>query len=159
MSAEMRRTNHVVRYAFFAASVGWSAVLPATSLIASRAHAPALFYAAAAAVYGVGALMCHQLPARSFHLWTVQMPVCARCAGIYVGAAITSLVALVPRMREPRSVTRLALLVAATPTLLTLAFEWWTGQMPANWIRAAAGLPAGAIVTALVVAATGDQVN
>ncbi len=38
-------------------------------------------------VYGVGSLICHQLPERSYHLWAAQMPVCARCAGIYFGAA------------------------------------------------------------------------
>ncbi|MBI3403383.1 MAG: DUF2085 domain-containing protein [Acidobacteria bacterium] len=129
-----------------------------TSWAAGRAHAPALLYSAAAAVYAIGALVCHQLPARSFHLWAVQMPVCARCAGIYVGAAIASLIALTS-IREPPRVSRVTLLAAAVPTALTLVFEWWTGQMPANWIRAAAGLPMGAIVTALVVAATGDQVN
>ena len=33
-------------------------------------------------------LVCHQLPARSFHLWMPSLPVCARCTGIYLGAAI-----------------------------------------------------------------------
>ena len=38
------------------------------------------------------------------------------------------------------------LLVAFVPTAVTLAFEWSTGVMPANWIRALAGLPLGAAV-------------
>ena len=42
-------------------------------------------------VYGLGSLLCHQLPERSYHLWAAQMPVCARCAGIYFGAACGAL--------------------------------------------------------------------
>jgi hypothetical protein len=32
------------------------------------------------------------------------------------------------------------------PTALTLAYEWTTGIMPSNWIRALAGVPLGAAV-------------
>lgn len=140
-------------------SIGWAAVLPMTSWAAGRAHAPSILYVFATAVYGVGALICHQLPARSFHLWTVQMPVCARCAGIYVGAALASLIAMAFARRDARRVTGLAILAAAAPTALTLVYEWWSGQMPANWIRAAAGVPIGVMVTTVVMAATGDRVN
>jgi uncharacterized membrane protein len=87
------------------------------------------------------------------------MPVCARCAGIYFGAAIASLIALATPMRHEPRVTRTAIAFAVAPAALTLAYEWWSGQMPANWIRAASGIPIGAMVTALVVGATGDQVN
>jgi uncharacterized membrane protein len=87
------------------------------------------------------------------------MPVCARCAGIYAGAAIASLLALALAQRTAPRVTRAAVLAAAVPTALTLVYEWSSGQMPAHWIRAVAGAPIGALVTALVVAATGDQVN
>lgn len=34
--------------------------------------------------YGVGRLICHQLPDRSFFLDGQQLPVCARCTGLYV---------------------------------------------------------------------------
>jgi hypothetical protein len=35
-----------------------------------------------------------------------------------------------------------------SPTALTLVFEWTTGTMPANWIRALAGFPIGAAAPA-----------
>jgi hypothetical protein len=38
------------------------------------------------------------------------------------------------------------LLTALVPTAATLVFEWTTGVMPANWIRALAGLPLGVAV-------------
>jgi uncharacterized membrane protein len=34
----------------------------------------------------VGSCWCHQLPARSPHLFGVQMPLCWRCSGILFGA-------------------------------------------------------------------------
>ena len=46
---------------------------------------------AAAGTYLVGSVICHQRPDRSFRLWGVQMPVCARCAGLYLGAAVGAL--------------------------------------------------------------------
>ena len=43
---------------------------------------------AAAAVYAAGSLVCHQRPERSFHLAGAQLPVCARCLGLYVGGFV-----------------------------------------------------------------------
>ena len=43
-------------------------------------------------MYGIGAFICHQLPERSFHLGGFQIPVCARCLGIYAGVALTACV-------------------------------------------------------------------
>ncbi|MCX6894352.1 MAG: DUF2085 domain-containing protein [Verrucomicrobia bacterium] len=36
---------------------------------------------------------CHQIPERSFLMWGYQFPVCARCAGAYIGefASVVSL--------------------------------------------------------------------
>ena len=45
---------------------------------------------------------------------------------------------------------RRLLLVALVPTAITLVYEWTTGTMPANWIRALAGLPLGASVAWLI---------
>ena len=34
----------------------------------------------------VGSWVCHQLPERSPHIWGVQLPLCWRCTGIFLGA-------------------------------------------------------------------------
>ena len=85
------------------------------------------------------------------------MPVCARCTGIYAGAAVTAIVATVRTLRPPSADTwvgpydkRTALVLAGLPTILTLVYEWTTGQTPANWIRAAAGVPIGVVVAWIV---------
>ena len=115
------------------------------------------------AVYGVGSLVCHQRPERSYQLWTAQMPVCARCAGIYAGAVI-GVIASAWRSgsvgaRVRRLGPRAILALAVTPTLVTLVYEWTTGDMPAHAIRAAAGVAIGLVVAWLVVAAADNQVN
>lgn len=131
-------------------------------------------YLSALTVYAIGSVVCHQLPDRSFHLWGRQLPVCARCTGIYVGAAVVALIALAVARLKPRApviarlkprapvVARLKpraplAAFAVTPTLVTLAYEWITGTTPANWIRAAAGLTLGGIVSALVLAPVDEE--
>ena len=142
----------IARRAFVAATLGWAAALPLAAFAASRPHA-SLWYAFAFIVYGVGSIVCHQLPARSFHLWAAQMAVCARCTGIYVGAALGVLPMRLPPVRSTFS----ALAVAAIPTSATLVYEWTGGQMPSNWIRAAAGVPIGFVVAALVLRPPSDE--
>jgi len=142
----------LLRRVFLFASVTWAASMPLTAFAASRSDAPSLVYGFAVALYGVGHLICHQLPVRTFHLWDAALPVCARCSGIYAGAAIASIaMALQPwRLRAghngPPMEPRVVLLVALVPTAATLVFEWTTGVMPANWIRAVAGIPLGVAV-------------
>ena len=150
-------------------------LLPVAPYLATRAHASAAGSAIVLALYGIGALICHQRPERSFHLWAAQLPVCARCTGIYIGAAVASVVAAVrgtkasgsgdrgrkKRARPPalpeRSRARAVLAAAVVPTALTLLYEWTTGRMPANMTRAAAGMPIGVAVAWLVLHATDGE--
>ncbi len=141
----------VLRRAFLTASTAWVAALPLATFAASRPSAASAVYGFALSVYAVGRVICHQLPARSFHLWGASLPVCARCTGIYIGAAAASVAVAVSRRRsvDARSATqdpRVVLLLACAPTAATLAFEWTTGVTPSNAIRALAGLPLGAAV-------------
>lgn len=102
--------------------------------------------AAAALVYEGAARICHQRPERSFHIAGVQLPVCARCAGLYVSGAVGTLLAWATwrrRTAEPRH-TRLVLMAAAVPTALTLGFELMGLAFPSNSVRALSALPLGA---------------
>ncbi len=139
-----------------AASVVWAVVLPLAPLAATRPRQGAALFSFAYAAYGIGSVICHQIDVRSFHLWSAQLPVCARCTGIYIGAAVTALTAallppLAPRSSDARTVLFRRVLVAAMlPTAATLAFEWTTGVMPANVVRALAGAPIGAAVAWII---------
>jgi len=153
----------VLRRAFVAAALAWAALLVAVPFIASRAHATSPGSVLVVAVYGIGSLVCHQLPERCWRLWTAQMPVCARCTGIYLGAAIAALMSAVFRSPERLALrvraARVLLALAALPSLATLVYEWTTGVTPSNALRFAAGIPIGVVVAWLIVSATEDQVN
>jgi len=145
----------LLRRAFLVASTAWLAAIPLAAFAASRPDPATVLpgaYGFALAVYATGHVVCHQLPLRSFHLWGVSLPVCARCTGVYAGAAAAAIALTAGRWR-PSAVTRattvdpkLVLLAALVPTAVTLVFEWTTGTMPGNWIRALAGVPLGAAV-------------
>lgn len=164
-----------LRRGFVLTAAAWAVALPLATFAAGRPHASSIVYGFALAAYGIGNIVCHQLPERSFHLWSAQMPVCARCTGVYGGAAIAALLASVTALPKRRSTfrmvsiasafvghrfggvrfsradRRLALVAAALPTVATLVYEWTTGHVPSNGIRFAAGFPIGAVVSWLAV--------
>ena len=91
MGAFGPRYHRRVRAALALAAIVWLTLL---------ILAPVLPVPMAGIVYALGSRICHQRPERSFHLFAAQLPVCARCVGIYAGAAIGSLLA------QPRTVRR-----------------------------------------------------
>jgi uncharacterized membrane protein len=123
--------------------------------------APLLPAAAAAVTYAAASLLCHQRPERSFYLGAYQLPVCARCLGIYAGAAAGGAAALL--MGRWRSLTaarrgvsrRVAAITvfALLPTVVTVALEWMGAWYPSNGTRALAGTPAGFVVALVVTRA------
>jgi uncharacterized membrane protein len=144
------------RRAYVAAAIAWTIALPLGAWIASRAHASGAASALAIAIYGIGGVVCHQLRERSFHLWSAQLPVCARCTGVYLGAAIgVAVPAIRPSEAGPSKLgpyrARTIVIAAAMPSLATLVYEWTTGDMPSNWIRFAAGLPLGVAASWLML--------
>jgi uncharacterized membrane protein len=149
-------TKTALRPILVAAPVVWIVALVTAVFVASRPSVGVPVYVLSAAVYEIGSLVCHQLPKRSFYFWGAQLPVCARCTGIYVGAAASALVATRMGEAPQRQLWDRAkelLLLGAMPTAVTLFYEWFSGSMPGHWIRAAAGFPLGAIVMLIVLAA------
>jgi uncharacterized membrane protein len=96
------------------------------------------------ALYDAARHVCHQLPSRSFHVASVSLPVCARCLGLYLGGMSGALCGWPGPPRMPFHIRRI-LLLAAVPTALTFAVEWFGFVSPTNRIRFAAALPLGAL--------------
>jgi hypothetical protein len=124
--------------------------------------APVLWIPVAGVMYAAGSFICHQLPERSFHVQGAQLPVCARCLGLYCGGAFGSVLgaSAIVRYRINRGQPLLARAVrwrwtvaAAIPTLATVVLEWGFGWPLSNTVRAAAALPLGAAVAFVVVSA------
>jgi Predicted membrane protein (DUF2085) len=156
-----------LRRAFVGTSATWLVALPLATFASSRPYSPTPVYLLSFGTYLVGSLLCHQRPERSFFLWGSQMPVCARCTGIYAGAAIAALaLPFVARLKSSRRSAdgaeaarstgftlhwaRNLLIVSIVPAAATLGYEWTTGDTPANWIRAVSGLPIGVVVAWIV---------
>ena len=121
------------------------------------AAAPVLPVPLAGLLYAAGSLICHQIPERSFHYQGFQLPVCARCLGLYAGGAAGGLSAvagvLVARV-DPRITTRhIVTALAAVPTVATFVLEHGAGWRVSNATRALAGIPLGAAVAFVVVSA------
>lgn len=129
--------------ALAAGALLWSAaVLLAPLGLASHRAIPV---AVASVLYEAAGLICHQRPERSFHAAAVQLPVCARCAGLYWSAAAGALAAWLARPRDLAArALRLLLGIAAIPTAITVAVEVLGLASPSNAARALAGLPLGA---------------
>lgn len=114
-------------------------------------------------IFAIGGLICHQRPERSFFWATHQFPVCARCTGLYLSAAL-GLVGWAaikiqgrnrPRPIDPRA-ARAWLIAAALPTLISVAsgaLDVWDGT---NITRATLALPLG-FVGGVIVAAVATK--
>lgn len=123
------------------ASVVWlGAILFAPFAIASGRP---VFSRGAAGLYAAGAHICHQRPERCFLIAGRPMPVCARCSGLYAGAALAGPLALVAVAGLSSRRARQVAAVASLPTLLTWGMEMAGLAHPSNSLRFAAALPLG----------------
>jgi uncharacterized membrane protein len=110
-------------------------------------------------VYEIGGMICHQKPERSFHLLGIQLPVCARCFGLYGSGAAGALVAYLGPAVEPSS-SRLSAAIlglAALPTAVSVGSEWLGILHPGSAARAIAAIPLGLAAAWLFVRALRAQ--
>jgi uncharacterized membrane protein len=150
-SSRVRHTRERALTAWLAAltcaAVTWVALVLTTPVALAQGRVPLLTLA----TYHAGSLVCHQRPDRSFHLSGVQLPVCARCLGLYLaGAAGLTAAWLFTGRMSPRSV-RTLLAVAAAPIVATVALEWLGAIATTDAMRLATGLPLGFVAGLVVV--------
>ncbi len=160
------------------AAVVWAAMLPAAAYAAALPADRPAAQVFAFAVYAFGSAICHQRDERSFHLFAEQLPVCARCTGLYAGAAIAAIwyvglfrirksgpglsraegpgpsgVEGLPSGAAGTGIARLLLASAAVPMAASLVYEWATGDVPSNMVRAGTGIVLGSAVAYVILAA------
>jgi uncharacterized membrane protein len=122
-----------------AAALTWSAII---LLSPAALHRPST-RGAATLVYAASSRICHQRVERSFAVAGVQMPVCARCSGLYLAGAAGALLAWFRRADRPAGNVRLLLALAALPTAATFSLEFLGILAFSNGVRALAALPLG----------------
>jgi uncharacterized membrane protein len=69
----------------------------------------------------VGSSVCHQIPSHSFSAGDIQFPVCARCAGLYLGSFIGLVYALISGKKK--GIPEKGYLI-----LMTFLFILWAGD-------------------------------
>lgn len=114
---------------------------------------------AVAFIFAIGSVICHQLPDRSFFVDGQQLPVCARCTGLYLGAAAGFAAWLLVRIGRGRGAGAIQprramafVAIAAAPTIVSFTsgvIGLWDGS---NATRAALALPLGVTAGAVVAA-------
>jgi len=138
-------------------AICWALLLPLAPLL-HGSQPPRFVSALAWAPYLAGSFVCHQRPDRSFTTRSVVWPVCGRCAGLYLSAALGATLLLAgggawragARGARGLSAWRLALLLAALPTAVSWCVEragWWS---PASSTRAWLAVPLGVTIGALL---------
>jgi uncharacterized membrane protein len=142
---QQARWQKLVTIVIFLAFIGWLLATPSGLL----GKADAVAYA-----------VCHRIDSRSFHLGDRQIPLCARCSGMYLGA----LVGLIfQALTKPRRTGTPAKSVLSCLVLLVLAFTLDGGNSylslfpglphlyePQNWLRLATGTGMGLALSAML---------
>jgi uncharacterized membrane protein len=110
----------------------------------------------------IGYAICHQIPDRSFHMDGHKLPLCARCTGTYLGAAIGFLsLAVLRRWRagEMLSTGMIVIMVVFIGLMgidgLNSYLSLWGGNLPTlytpqNWLRVATGSLNGIALSMIV---------
>jgi uncharacterized membrane protein len=134
----------VVARSVVAIAVAWLAAL----FVAPLAVANGRGAAAVLVTYQAASLVCHQRPERSLRVGGTQMPVCARCFGLYAGfvAGALAISTITSKGRSSVGVrrTRILLASAAAPMVLTVVLEMAGGIEATNLLRLLTGLAFGA---------------
>lgn len=143
----------LVALSFFLVLVGW--ILTTPPGFSEKADA-------------IGYAVCHRIPERSFHIGDYQLPLCARCSGMYLGAFIgLGFQALISRRRSGmppwRVIIPLVFLVLAfgldgSNSYLYLIKQTYPGALanipnlyiPNNTLRLLTGSGMGLVISAAI---------
>jgi uncharacterized membrane protein len=149
--------------AFGVMATGWAAAIGLAPILGESSSLGA---GLAGLTYMIGSVVCHQHADRSFHLAAVQLPVCARCTGLYIGGAIGMVTWLIWRRLRFETVAHvdakratLGLAITAAPTLLTVATAFAGVWDLSNAGRALLALPLGLVAGAVLSAAAANDLN
>ena len=90
--------------------------------------------------------LCHGIPTRCLELWSVPMPICARCTAIYAGLILgIAFFLILPRIQA--HIARRILAVAAVPMLIDGLTQLAMLRESTNLLRIETGLVIGVAFT------------
>lgn len=102
-------------------------------------------------LFSLGSGLCHQIPERSFIFGSVQLPLCARCTGIYVGFFFAFVALLAMYWRAPRRGTLsrfyyISLIILGLPLVFDGLSSYLGFRSTSNLIRLLSGAAFGSIL-------------
>jgi hypothetical protein len=119
--------------------------------------------------HGACSRLCHQRPERSFATAGLTWPVCGRCTGLYLGAALGALAAWAAVRRAPSGAfysgrtgpnrARVLLVGAAAPTAISWGLEAVGLTAVPTAVRFVAAVPLGAAAAWVVALAAAAAVR
>ena len=86
-------------------------------------------------IFELGGWVCHQAPERSLHIAGVQMPLCARCTALLLGAVVATLYVV---LRRPLPPTQLCFALTL-PMPVEIIFASWGIIEGGNALRSVTG--------------------
>ncbi|RMG93192.1 MAG: DUF2085 domain-containing protein [Chloroflexi bacterium] len=112
----------------------------------------------------VGYAVCHRITSRSFILNGRQLPLCARCTGIYLGVALVFLIFWLSGRLRWSELPRLPILLAMLGFIGVMGIDGINSYLhffpnaphlytPRNWLRLVTGMGAGLTMGTLVMPA------
>lgn len=108
----------------------------------------------------IGYAVCHQIPARSFFLGGRQLPLCARCSGMYLGALVTLIYQI--RLGRLGGMPARKILIILGAFLIAFAMDGINSYLhlfpnlpnfyePRNWLRLLTGTGVGIGMSAVLL--------
>ena len=109
----------------------------------------------------VGYAICHQIPERSFHIAGQQLPLCARCTGIYMGSLTTFTLMAVWGRRRAAKLPSVPITLVLLLFILSMGVDGINSYLsffpnvphlyePQNWLRLTTGTLEGLALSAFV---------
>ncbi|HUI09644.1 MAG TPA: DUF2085 domain-containing protein [Bacteroidota bacterium] len=141
------RSERLTHAVILAGAALWCMLILAAPLATATSAMPF-----GALVYAFFQPVCHQIDARSFHLFGAPLAVCARCSSIYFGFLAGTIVypAFRARIRR-RTPGRLFLAVAVAPMAVEVIAEMAGLSEFSNAVRAFTGAWFGLLITAVIL--------
>ncbi len=136
----------------YALIVSGAALWCALILLAPAAAARQDFAPLGTLLYAFFSPLCHQIDARSFHLFGEPLAVCGRCSAIYFGFLFGAIVyPFTGRFLRLKSPGRMFIAVTVLPMLVDVALETAGIHESTNVLRAATGAWFGVLFPFLII--------
>ena len=103
-------------------------------------------------IYGAFAMLCHQLPERSYFIDGHQLAVCARCTGVYAGFTLMLLLyPLISSLKNTETPPRGWLILATIPLVIDISVNFFGFWQNTHTSRLLTGAVLGGVVVFYVM--------